>query len=826
MTESNNRGRARSALSFLNPTCDRDTWVKYGMCVKHEFGDAGFDIWDEWSSAGDGYKASDAKSTWKSIKADGKRTIASLFYEAKQAGWKDDSARKMPTKAEIEERRAASAARAAKAEAEEAESHAAAAVHAQAIWDAAKPCDGHPYLTRKGVKSHGLRIGKWTRADADTGEVMTVTTEGLLIPILDRQRTLRSLQCIHPTEGRNKLYLRDGAKRGHFFAIGKPKQQEGRPVFLLGEGYATCASAHEATGHMVLVCFDVSNLLPVARQLRERMPDAVIMFLADNDTKTEGNPGVAAATAASKDVGGLVAVPPPGDFNDLYVSEGLDAVVDLIDAVFFAHADGSDQPVIESADSVNTQISLQKRASQGWNVALEQQAQYCDTTSSLVLENDFTEPMLLTQPPTQDSVALAFRAQFEGRLLYAHSFGCWLKWDGTRWRREETMLAFDFVRRLARELNVDGKNGPSSSNFCKGVETFVRADRSFAVGGAEFDVDNYLLNTPAGTYDLRTNQMRPHDPLDRIMKSTAVVPSAEGGKRFLKFINEITGGDESMARFLQVSLGASLSGAIESHWMMFWTGSGRNGKNTLGDLVMDVMGDYAKKAPSSTLMSKQHEDHPTEIANLQGARLVVSSEVEDGAHWNESRINELTGDQMLTARFMRGDYFDFKRTHKHLIFGNHRPQLRTATDALKARIKIVPFKESFIGREDADLPIKLREEAGFVLNWLIEGHAIWLAAGRKLPPCEAIDNESRDYFEAQSTVEAWVRERVTKVNDDGRGLRLWPKSGELYKDYRSWKDSRGEDPVSQSRWGETMAKLFTKKTSDGVRYVGAYLSPI
>lgn len=354
--------RTRSALSHLDPNCDRDTWVKYGMCLKHEYGDAGFDIWDAWSSQSDKYAASDAKSTWKSMRADGKRTIASLFYDAKQAGWKDDGVTKRPSASEIAERKAAAAARAALAAEEEAKEHAEAALRAKAIWDAAVPFDTHPYLDRKGVLSHGLRVGRWERVDPDTGEVYVVTDKGLLIPIRDRQRNICSLQCIHPDASKKKLYLKGGAKRGNFFPIGaKPLLHEGKNVFLLGEGYATCASAHEATGHIVLVCFDVSNLAPVAHALRERLPDAIILFLADNDTEVDGNPGVTIARKVAKDVGGLVAVPPPGDFNDLQAAEGGEAVAAVINAALSAPApepEPEDPPTDVPAEPAAAQPAL------------------------------------------------------------------------------------------------------------------------------------------------------------------------------------------------------------------------------------------------------------------------------------------------------------------------------------------------------------------------------------------------------------------------------------------------------------------------------------
>lgn len=434
----------------------------------------------------------------------------------------------------------------------------------------------------------------------------------------------------------------------------------------------------------------------------------------------------------------------------------------------------------------------------------------------------------LTLAPTEDSVALAFMKQEKGRMLYAHLHGRWMVWDGTRWANDSTGHAFNRIRDIARDMNSrhGGKPSVAKAAFSAGAEKFARADRALAVRGDEFDLDNYLLNTPKGTIDLRTGEMRPANKADRITKSTAVAPTSEGGEVFLRFLDQITGGDAEEARFLQVTLGACLSGAVESHWMLFWTGGGRNGKNTLGDLVIYILGDYARKIPTSTLLAKKFEAHPTEVANLQGIRMAVSSEVKEGDRWDESRINELTGDSSLSARYMRGDFFTFPRTHKHLVFGNFRPQLHSVTDALKARIKIVPFKQSFVGREDPTLPARLTEEAGFVLHWLIEGHKAWLAAGRKLPHCDAVEKESQDYFDTQSTVETWLADRVMEVPIDERACSAWPKAGDLYADYRSWKESRGEKPVSQTRWGETMAKRFAKVRADGWRYRGVVLNAL
>jgi putative DNA primase/helicase len=430
----------------------------------------------------------------------------------------------------------------------------------------------------------------------------------------------------------------------------------------------------------------------------------------------------------------------------------------------------------------------------------------------------------LLQLGTQDAIAQIFALKMKDKMLFNHTRGKWLEWDGARWKVEVTQKAFDFARNLARAVNLDGKSSLGSAAFCIGVETHAKSDRALAAEGTEFDLDNYLLNTPGGTFDLRMNTLRPHDPNDRMTLCTRATPTTEGGAVFDKFLYEITQGDKDLAEFLQVSLGACLSGAVESHWMLFWIGEGRNGKNTLGDLVMDVMGDYARKVGADVLMAKLHEGHPTEIANLQGIRLAVSSEINEGDHWSEKRINELTGDSTLSARFMRCDSFEFKRTHKHLIFGNHRPQLRTVTSALRSRIKIVPFKASFVGREDGDLPRRLRENLGYVLAWLIEGHKKWLDAGKRLPQCQAVEDESAEYFAAQSTVEMWLSERVEILASDERNVLSLPQAGVLYRDYANWKKERGENPVSMTRWSDSL-RGFQKVKSRGVRYRGLMLIP-
>lgn len=193
----------------------------------------------------------------------------------------------------------------------------AAATVAAQRWQAATPAAEHPYLTTKGVKPYGARC------------------EGaaLLIPMRDVAGKLCSLQTINADGG--KRFQSGGKVTGCFHAIGEPKD-----VLIVCEGYATGASIHEATGHAVAVAFNAGNLLAVAKALNQNYPTLRLILAADDDWKTEGNPGKTKASEAAQAVGGLMAVPTfpddrpdrATDFNDLHKLAGLAAVKAGIDS--------------------------------------------------------------------------------------------------------------------------------------------------------------------------------------------------------------------------------------------------------------------------------------------------------------------------------------------------------------------------------------------------------------------------------------------------------------------------------------------------------------
>lgn len=230
-------------------------------------------------------------------------------------------------------------------EQQEAERNEKARKKSEEIWASAVPCSEHEYLTRKQVKGYGLRVAPWFVWDPEQEKRVKLTDNALLIPVMDRDRHIHSLQAIIPLadqrdEDDGKKFLPGGAKKDKFFVIGDPQVVDEKLVFILCEGYATGASVHEATHHAVLVCFDAGNLKGIAQALYTSMmkkgQKVTIIVACDNDRWTTvpvNNPGVTHGRQAAAAVDGICVIPEfmdlaskPTDFNDLHCREGIDAV--------------------------------------------------------------------------------------------------------------------------------------------------------------------------------------------------------------------------------------------------------------------------------------------------------------------------------------------------------------------------------------------------------------------------------------------------------------------------------------------------------------------
>ena len=255
--------------------------------------------------------------------------------------WKADAGRK-PNKQEVAEQRTKLDALRRERDAAEMLGHEQAAKKAAAIWQAEPLATAeHGYLVKKGIQPHGTKVGSDGR---------------LLVPMRDTTGKLWNIERIaaeKPADGsadKKGLYL--GRRTGCYFAIGSPK---GAAVLCIAEGFATGASIHEATGLPVAVAFNAGNLEPVAKSLRKKFPELPMVICADDDWKTDGNPGRSKGEAAALAVGGITVLPvfhgerseKATDFNDLHQADGIDAVRNIVMAAVDVLTTKAEAPRVE-----------------------------------------------------------------------------------------------------------------------------------------------------------------------------------------------------------------------------------------------------------------------------------------------------------------------------------------------------------------------------------------------------------------------------------------------------------------------------------------------
>jgi putative DNA primase/helicase len=429
------------------------------------------------------------------------------------------------------------------------------------------------------------------------------------------------------------------------------------------------------------------------------------------------------------------------------------------------------------------------------------------------LHGEVLPPELHGCPLTEDGVAQAFAIERGDELRFCHGPNRWHRWDGTRWKVEQTKLAFDWVRELARRMarSADAERTRATLGkkaFAGGVEAFAQADRAFAVTSDLWDRDAWLLGTPGGTIDLRTGELHSPSRDDFITKQTTVTPAAPGAPCPLwrQFLDQITCGDADLRRYIQQMFGYSLTGDVREECMFFLFGSGSNGKGTLLRTVAHVMGDYAIASDMATFTVGKYDRHPTELAKLAGARLVTATETERGRTWAWSRIKELTGNERpISARFMRRDFFEFDVTFKLVFAGNHKPHLPSTDEATARRMNLLPFL--FVARDnevDDELKAKLAAEYPAILRWAIDGCLDWQANGLMRPQC--VIEATADYLDQQDLFSQWIDAECMT------GPGASDTHAALFASWAAFAQANGEGPGSGRDFADRMRDAGFKAT--------------
>lgn len=422
-----------------------------------------------------------------------------------------------------------------------------------------------------------------------------------------------------------------------------------------------------------------------------------------------------------------------------------------------------------------------------------------------------------------------FAKQNADRLQYCHAWKKWIAWDGARWVLDGDGAALRLAKSTVHEMFTHGLAMQSEQIMELATTTAsaskLRAMISLAapelpIGIEDLDSNGWLLNCPNGTLDLRTGDMMEHQRHLNITKlcPTPYLPDSTA-PRWEHFVREIFV-DDDLISFVQRLMGYCLTGDVSEQKLPIFYGTGANGKSTLLNAFMDVVGtDYTMQSMPDFLMEKRGESHPTEKASLFGKRFVSCVETEASRRLAESTVKMLTGGEKIMARRMREDFWEFEPSHKLVLCTNHKPVVAGQDHGIWRRLLLVPFTQRFEGsRIDKTLPDKLRAEAPGILAWLVRGCIAWKRDG--LRPPDIVTVATTAYRTKEDVIGRFIADECQK----GSNISATFKS--LFHALEAWCRDNGDDCPTKKALGTWLGENgFEKMRSNGVVWKGLMLKP-
>ena len=387
-------------------------------------------------------------------------------------------------------------------------------------------------------------------------------------------------------------------------------------------------------------------------------------------------------------------------------------------------------------------------------------------------------------------------------------------------KKEKPELSFSTKTDEDKAMNEWYKFQKDSRSHMAKMHMIDEFKKYVIVKHGEFDKEDMLLNTESGYVDLSNGELHDHD-IDKKFSHQTVAEYSDNVDAPLweKFLNQIFNNDEELIHYVQKAIGYSFTGSVDEQCLFILNGRGRNGKSVFSNVVSDVAGNYAKQMNVQTIVAKKNQSGSanSDIARLEGARIVTSSELNEGDRFDESLVKQLTGGDKILARFLYGSEFEYKPKFKIWMATNHLPIIRGTDDGIWRRIKIIPFNIQ-IPKEKVDkkLEYKLKAEYTGILNWVVQGSLMWQQEGLEDP--EAVRQVIENYRAEMDPLDAFLEECCTT------GQNYSIKARDMYDAYHEWAKESEEYKMSMTKFGREMSKkLLRVKKRDGWCYVGLKL---
>lgn len=427
-----------------------------------------------------------------------------------------------------------------------------------------------------------------------------------------------------------------------------------------------------------------------------------------------------------------------------------------------------------------------------------------------------------------------FVDKYSSEVKYNVDNKMWMIWNGTNWQFD----VFNNVKNLAEILIEEMKlECFRLTDLDEQKRQLRNVDRLFNKNGKDnmlseaqhlsmipvnndmFDKNDFFFNCNNGVINLKTGQLIPHNKNLLLNKISSANLSDKKPVRFLNFLNDMFEGNQELIHYLHKAFGYSLTGSCEEQCMFILQGDGNDGKSLLLQIIQEVIGDYSATSNPDLLLDKKYQSaNLSEVARLKGIRFCVVNELKIGDRLNESSVKDITsGNNMIVARFLYGNEFEFLPKMKIWLATNYEPKIVGTDKGIWRRIVLIPCKRSLKEDEvDKKLIFKLREEKDEILNWLVEGCLLWQQEGLTMPQClkERLDVYKTD----MDLIQRWLNEHCEFSIDYGES------ASKLFKAFLQYCRDNNEYQMSQTLFGRNMSKKFQKKMySTGIVYLGVRL---
>ncbi|MGW1839825.1 phage/plasmid primase, P4 family [Streptomyces sp. NPDC002067] len=544
-------------------------------------------------------------------------------------------------------------------------------------------------------------------------------------------------------------------------------------------------------------------------ELAEGLRGALVILAGDNDAAGSGFTSRLAAGLDEHGVTAYALEPPRAgwDLTDWREDDPERFAAELHRAVKAA------RPVRDSGDAVAQARSAELAERTGADaVTRDQGAEAAEILARLVGQLGESDAMN----------AHALVAWCGGRIRYAPGLGFY-SWDGRMWIRSDTRVRQE-IHRMGAALVLAGQTqaarGFTMTSRIDALMTELRSVPTVRVEAADFDNRPDLLAFRNGVVDLRSGRIRPHDMRDMLTygldldyRPDATCP------RWESFLSEIFPNMPDMPAYIQRLVGYGITGHVtEQAFAVLW-GKGANGKSVLVDTLTAVFRAISKTTPFATFEAKSSGGIPNDIAALRGARLVMASEGESGAPMSEAILKRVTGKDMISARYLRREFFEFKPSFLLLLATNHKPKFKSQDEGLWRRVKLLPFVRYFAPDErDHELDTRLLAEAEGIGAWAVRGAVEWYRGGLQDP--QVITGASREYRETSDQLAGFFPGVLERAGDDQA-----MHGTDAFNSYLEWAEA--ENLPARERWTrrtfyDAMEErgVYRRKTARGISLVG------